>query len=80
MESLGTRRGARLRRVRVDARQMEWLDPGLDEVRKTQNAPEGAFLASRLRQDYLAAALLPNFLRNLSTRPPMSVTDFWVPV
>ena len=23
---------------------------------------------------------LPNFLKNLSTRPPMSFTDFWVPV
>jgi len=28
---------------------------------------------------YLAAGL-PNFLKNLSTRPPMSLTDFWVPV
>src|SRR6476661_9741363 len=26
------------------------------------------------------AAVLPNFLKNLSTRPPMSFTDFWVPV
>ena len=28
----------------------------------------------------LAPAGLPNFLKNLSTRPPMSLTDFWVPV
>jgi hypothetical protein len=28
----------------------------------------------------LAAADLPNFLKNLSTRPPMSLTDFCVPV
>src|SRR3954471_8269296 len=52
---------------------------GRGRPRQQKRQPEAAFPGVD-GSSYLAAVLLPYFLKKLSTRPPMSLTDFWVRV
>lgn len=67
------------RAARISGRRMGEKTKGSTEIRAALVAPHGAALCAKTA--YLEdSAVLPNLLRNFSTRPPMLSTDFWVPV